>query len=212
MHRQFKLVPATLYLTVNIVDRYLSISSEQGLGVFRTKLQLVGAAALLLAWKYEETHEPEVSDMVHVCDRAYPRYHVVEMEEKILVALGYELTVPTAHAFLVRYLKAGKADVTIVRLACYLLDGTLVDYDLLAFRPSQLAAAAVLIARRTVGRRAWSPTLEKYAEYEEGEVLPVARAVLVARESMSTELRAVKQKYGSSRYGCVADMEIPSCL
>lgn len=34
--------------------------------------------------------------------RRYPRCLIVEMEEKVLAALGYKLTVPTAHAFLVR--------------------------------------------------------------------------------------------------------------
>ena len=100
------------------------------------------------------------------------------MEETILKTLEYQITIPSAHAFLVRYLKAAHADKKIVQLSCYILDGTLQSYQLLHYLPSQLAAAAVFIARRSVGRNSWSPTLLKYAEYCEEEVIPVARAIL----------------------------------
>jgi len=74
------------------------------------------------------------------------------------------------------------------------------------YLPSQLAAAAVLIARRCVGRNSWSPTLLKYAKYCEEEIVPVARAILAEKGSTSTELRAVVKKYTSSRYGSVANI------
>lgn len=130
---------------------------------------------------------------------------IIEMEEKILKTLEYQITIPSAHAFLVRYLKAAHADKKIVQLSCYILDGTLQSYNLLHYLPSQLAAAAVFIARRTVGRNSWSPTLLKYANYCEEDIIPVARAVLAEKSSSSTELKAVNKKYTSSRYGGVAN-------
>jgi cyclin B len=203
VHLKFKLVPETLYLTVNIIDRYL-----ERVEVSRPKLQLVGVTALLLASKYEEIYPPELRDLVYICDRAYSNEQILEMEERILKALEYQITIPSAHAFLVRYLKAAHADRKIVQLSCFILDGTLQSYNLLHYLPSQLAAASVLIARRCVGRNSWSPTLLKYAEYCEEDILPVARAVLAETSSASQELRAVNKKYSSSRYGGVADTTI----
>merc|ERR1712161_136949 len=113
------------------------------------------------------------------------------MEETILKTLEYNITIPSAHAFLVRFLKAAHADKRIVQLSCFILDGTLQSYNLLHFLPSQLAAAAIFIARRTVGRNPWSPTLLKYASYSEEEIIPVAGAVLEAKSSSSSSLRAV---------------------
>jgi G2/mitotic-specific cyclin-B, other len=127
------------------------------------------------------------------------------MEETILKALEYQITIPSAHAFLVRYLKAAHADKRIVQLSCYVLDGTLQSYNLLHYLPSQLAAAAVFIARRTVGRNSWSPTLLRYSAYCQEDIIPVARAILAEKSSASTELRAVNKKYTSSRYGGVAN-------
>jgi len=126
------------------------------------------------------------------------------MEEKILKTLEYMITIPSAHVFLVRFLKAGHADKKIVQLSCYILDGTLQSYNLLHYLPSQLAAAAVFIARRTVGRNGWSPTLLHYAEYCEEEITPVAKAILAEKANSNPELRAVNKKYTSQRYGSVA--------
>jgi hypothetical protein len=71
VHLKFKLVPETLYLTVNIIDRYLSKTE-----VSRPKLQLVGVTALLIASKYEEIYPPELRDLVYICDRAYSKLEV----------------------------------------------------------------------------------------------------------------------------------------
>jgi G2/mitotic-specific cyclin-B, other len=130
------------------------------------------------------------------------------MEELVLKALKYKITIPSAHAFLVRFLKAGHADKKIVQLSCYLMDGTLQAYSLLEFLPSQLAAAAVFISRRVVGRNGWSPTLLSYSDYAEEQILPVARALLLAKTNSDPELEAVKKKYASSRYGGVTSMDL----
>jgi hypothetical protein len=203
VHLKFKLVPETLYLTINIIDRFLDRGE-----VTRPKLQLVGVTALLIASKYEEIYPPELRDLVYICDHAYRKEQILQMEETILKTLEYKITIPSAHAFLVRYLKAAHADRKIVQLSCYILDGTLQSYNLLHYLPSQLAAAAVLIARKTVGRNAWSPTLLKYASYCEEEITPVARAVLSEKSSAATELRAVNKKYSSQRYGSVASTSL----
>ena len=71
VHLKFKLVPETLYLTVNIIDRYLCKTE-----VSRPKLQLVGVTALLIASKYEEIYPPELRDLVYICDRAYSKLEV----------------------------------------------------------------------------------------------------------------------------------------
>lgn len=72
----------TLYLTVNLIDRFLAVQS-----VIRKKLQLVGITALLLACKYEEVSVPVVEDLILISDKAYTRNEVlvmVSLKTKIL--------------------------------------------------------------------------------------------------------------------------------
>lgn len=74
MHYKFELMDETLFLTVNIIDRFL----ERQL-VIRKKLQLVGVTALLLACKYEEVIVPVVEDLILICDKAYTKDEILDM-------------------------------------------------------------------------------------------------------------------------------------
>ena len=72
VHLKFKLLPETLYLTINLIDRYLS-----RVKVTRKRLQLVGVTSMLIASKYEEIYPPEIKDFVFVTDQAYNREDVL---------------------------------------------------------------------------------------------------------------------------------------
>ena len=72
---KFKFMPETLFLTVNLIDRFLVCSES----IPRKNLQLVGIAAMLIASKYEEIWAPEVQDFVFISDKAYTRDHVLHM-------------------------------------------------------------------------------------------------------------------------------------
>ena len=202
VHYKFKMVPETLYLCVNVIDRFL----ERQI-IARDKLQLVGVTALLLASKYEEIYPPSLSDLVHICDGAYNDRVILKMEVSILKTLKYNMTVPSAHVFLVRYLKAGHASRRIVQYASYILDSTLQHYGLLEYLPSQLAAAAVMIARAKEQRHNWSPTLLKYTSYLEEDVIPVARAILSCMKGRGNHVDAVERRYAHTRFGAVAGTE-----
>ena len=140
VHLKFKLVPETLYLTVNLIDRFLMVKS-----VSRKHLQLVGVTAMLVASKYEEIWAPEVRDFVYISDRAYNRDQILNMEKIMLNSLKFNLTVPTHYHFLHRFLKvAGLAgNEEAVNYASYLVELALPEYSMLRFRYSQVAAAAV---------------------------------------------------------------------
>mmetsp|Transcript_10704 Transcript_10704/g.25754 ORF Transcript_10704/g.25754 Transcript_10704/m.25754 type:complete len:494 (+) Transcript_10704:391-1872(+) len=205
VHYKFKLFPETLYLTVNILDRFLADSEEL---ITKRDLQLVGVTSLLIAAKYEEMYVPELRDLTYICDGAYTEAKILQMEEKILRTLNYNVTVPTPHTFLIRFLKAAHADKLMAQLACFLLDGTLLSLETLTcrWRPSQLAAAAILLARRQLGRHNWSPTLVAYSKYREEDVLPVARALLKNKHRLeeNRELMALAKKYSKTKYGKVS--------
>lgn len=97
VHEKFKLLPETLYLTINIIDRYLSKEV-----ISRKILQLVGVTALHIAWKYEEIYPPEANDFVYITDNAYTKPEMLETEFKILKALDFELTFISSYRHLER--------------------------------------------------------------------------------------------------------------
>ncbi len=100
VHLKFKLLPETLFLTINITDRYLS-----NVNINRKILQLVGVSAMFIASKYEEIYAPELKDFVFVTDQAYTREEVLEMEGQILSVLGFDFGYASPLKFLDRYAK-----------------------------------------------------------------------------------------------------------
>jgi hypothetical protein len=135
------------------------------------------------------------------------------METIILKALNYQISLPTAHNFLMRFLNAAHADRTLVFLTQYILDLSLHSYNLaINYTPSQLAAATVLIGRAAIGRNNWSPTLVKYAEYSEEEIIPIARFVMEENKKLRFNLTAVKRKYSHDKYHKVTCAVLPSEL
>ena len=135
------------------------------------------------------------------------------MEETILKALNYQISLPTAYKFFVRFLNAGHADKKLVYLSSFILEQSLLSYDLVTtYKPSELAAAAVLLGRSAIDRNSWSPTLLKYTQYREEDVKPVARAMLAANNAQYPGLHALKSKYSRSSKNRAASIGLPSSI
>lgn len=133
------------------------------------------------------------------------------MESIILKTLNYQISLPTAHKFLLRFLNASHTDRKLTFLTQYILETSLHSYELaIKYTPSKLAAAAVLIGRNAIGRYNWSPTLVKYTDYVEEDIIPVAREVLEEKRKLRGDLTAVKRKYSREKYFNVADSILPS--
>ncbi|XP_029497398.1 G2/mitotic-specific cyclin-B2-like isoform X1 [Oncorhynchus nerka] len=197
VHSRFQLLQETLYLTVAILDRFLQVQT-----IGRKKLQLVGVTAMLLASKYEEMYSPEIGDFVYITDNAFTKAHIREMEQLILRSLNFELGRPLPLHFLRRASKAGNADVEKHTLAKYLMELTLLDYDMVHYHPSEIAAAALCLSQLLLDERNWTPTQEHYSTYNENHLKPIMEHIaknIVSVNEGRTRLQTVKNKYSSSR-------------
>lgn len=123
VHYKFKLNPETLFITVNIIDRYLTKAV-----VKRQLLQLVGVTAMLIASKYEDIYPPPIGDFVYITDNAYTQNDILEMEHDILKTLEFNTTFPSTFLFLNQYAKLSKADDMTFALARYLIELPLIEY------------------------------------------------------------------------------------
>ncbi|GMN28748.1 hypothetical protein TIFTF001_002149 [Ficus carica] len=167
VHDKFELMKETLFLTVNLIDRFLSKQT-----IVRKKLQLVGLVSMLLACKYEEVSVPAVGDLILISDKAYTREEVLEMENLMLNTLQFNMSVPTPYVFMKRFLKAAQSDKKLELLSFFLIELSLVDYEMLKFPPSLLAATAVYTAQCTLyGFKQWSRTCEWHTNYSEDQLL-----------------------------------------
>ena len=204
VHLKFKLMPETLFLTVNLIDRYLATAP-----VTRKNLQLVGVTAMLLASKYEEIWAPEVRDFVYISDKAYTREQILGCEKGMLNTLGFHLTVPTPFQFLSRLVKAAGADKPLAHLAQYYVELALPEYGCLRYKGSELAAAAMYCALRSArgGADCWTHALERHSRYSEEALLPCANALArLQRKAAGASLTAVFKKYSNAKFHEVAKL------
>ncbi|NXG31170.1 CCNB2 protein, partial [Dromaius novaehollandiae] len=209
VHSRFQLLQETLYMCVAVMDRFL-----QSHPVPRKRLQLVGVTALLLASKYEEMFSPDVADFVYITDNAYTSDEVREMEIVILKELNFDLGRPLPLHFLRRASKAGEADAEQHTLAKYLMELTLVDYDMVHHHPSEIAAAALCLSQKILGRNKWGMKQQYYTGYSEDSLgitmKHMAKNIVKVNENL-TKYTAVKNKYASSKLLMISTIPQLNC-
>lgn len=98
VHRKFRLLPETLYVTVFLIDRFLSLKQ-----IKKSQLHILGVTSLLISTKYEEIYPPELKDLLSVSENKFTRKEVLVMEREMLTTLEFNLTTPSAYRFLERF-------------------------------------------------------------------------------------------------------------
>jgi hypothetical protein len=160
IHFTFRLRPETLYLTLNIVDRYVSRRI-----VYIKHYQLVGCAALWIAAKFEDAKDrvPTLQDLVQICRETYEESAFIQMEGHVLSTIQWTLGHPTAEAWL-RLHCCGPSieDAKVQHVARFLMEITLFYREFVKYTPSIISLAALTLARCLCGkpRRLWEETTE----------------------------------------------------
>ncbi len=150
VHHRFSLLPETLFLCVNYIDRFLSCKI-----VSLGKLQLVGATAIFVAAKYEEINCPSVNEIVYMVDNGYTVDEILKAERFMLSMLQFELGWPGPMSFLRRISKADDYDLETRTLAKYFLEVTIMDERFVGSPPSYVAAGAHCFARLMLKKGDW---------------------------------------------------------
>ncbi|XP_061365072.1 cyclin-A2-4-like [Gastrolobium bilobum] len=212
---EYKLVPDTLYLTVYLIDWFLSKNYIE-----RQKLQLLGITCMLIASKYEEINAPRIEDFCFITDNTYTKVEVLKMESQVLKSSEYQLFAPTTQTFLRRFLRAAQASyqgprLELEYLANYLAELTLMDYGFLKFLPSIIAASAVFLARWTLDQsnHPWNQTLQHYAFYKASDLKTTVLALQDLHLNFNgCPLTSIRTKYRQDKFKCVAALSSPKLL
>ncbi|CAI5968763.1 unnamed protein product [Closterium sp. NIES-64] len=210
---EYKLVPDTLYLTCAYLDSYLSAHT-----VPRSQLQLLGISCMLIASKFEEIYAPQVDEFCYITDNTYTRLEVLQMESRVLNHLAFDLSKPTIKSFLRRYIRVAQASLKDPSLKLEFLSNffselALTDYSCLRFKPSCLAASAVLLAKLTLFPTLppWTAALAACSGYACADLRECV-ACLHALHSSNGRAppTAVHQKYCQAKFMAVASIPLPA--
>lgn len=197
VHLKYKLKHQTLYITINILERFLEKTQ-----ISRDKLQLVGVTSLFIASKYEEIHPPELKDFVYVTDNAYTKKEVLRMEAEILHALQFNITFPSSYSFFELFIEMSNAkfDDKHLMFAQYLLELVLLDYTMIKYNYSLLAASALYITSK-IKKIPKKLDIFQLSGHSEVKLKECGKDILVIYENSKTsQLVAIKNKYSTTKF------------
>lgn len=141
VHDRWELSEDTLFLCVNLIDRYL-----YGNIVPRSKFQLVGVACLFIASKYEDDSHPSLLDCCKVMNNTYSQSDLVDIEQSIMEYLNWRLSGQTINHFLNQLFSVVGADSGVERITRYFAYRSLLEHDFLQYRYCDLSCACLILS------------------------------------------------------------------
>lgn len=208
VQESFELNHETLYLAVKLVDLYLTKVT-----VGKETLQLLGAASLFIASKFDERIPPMVEDFLYICDGAYSQQELIRMEMNVLKVVDFDLGIPLSYRFLRRYARCLKVSMPTLTLARYILEYSLMDYSTISFSDSKIASAALLLALKMKDLGDWSPTLEYYTGYKLEDIRDIVLALNEGlHKKQKDALATVRNKYSHKIFFEVAKVPLKEIL
>ncbi|KAL6865286.1 hypothetical protein ACP4OV_016437 [Aristida adscensionis] len=199
---EYRLDPETLYLTVNYVDRYLSVKD------------------ISKHRKFEEICPPQVEELCYITDNSYTKDEVLQMEASVLNHLKFEMSAPTAKCFLRRFVRVAQAcnEGPVLHLefiANYICELSLLEYSLLCYLPSLVAASSVFLAEFILKptKNPWNSTLSYYTQYTPSELHGCVRVLhQLFCVGPGINLPAIREKYSQHKYKFVAKKYCPPSI
>ena len=147
VHLRYHMLPETLWIAVNIVDRFLTKRV-----VSLVKLQLVGVTAMFIAAKYEEILAPSVDEFVFMTENGYSKEEILKGERIVLQTLEFKIShYCSPYSWMRKISKADDYDIQTRTLSKFLTEVTLLDWQFLRCKPSLVAAVGMFTARKMLG-------------------------------------------------------------
>jgi len=194
VHMKYKMRPETLFLTVDIIDRYLSVRP-----IVRKQLQLLGVTAMLVASKYEEIDPPRLAAFLYITDNTYTKAELKDMEVKVLMTLECQIAVTTPVHVFDRLVKANDCDAVHRSFVQYILELALLDTGTLRHPPSMLVSASLLMSNEHFGRRAsqlWPAQMVQVTGWSESCLRACADDLKEMMDrAKASNLQSVRKKY-----------------
>ncbi|KKK20392.1 hypothetical protein P175DRAFT_0430005 [Aspergillus ochraceoroseus IBT 24754] len=192
-HTAFQLLPATLFLTVNLLDRYCSKRV-----VYKRHYQLVGCAALLIAAKYGDKKDrvPTIKELKSMCCSLYDDDMFIQMEWHVLQTLGWTIGHPTVDGFVQMAVLDTPYDPEVEHLALYIAEISLFHREFVSKPSSDLARASLALARCILNRPQPRHT-EWASQYDSMTLVGLS-------QQLHQPSQVLSRKYSSTHYSRVS--------
>lgn len=195
VHLRYHMLPETLWIAVNLVDRFLSVRV-----VSLVKLQLVGVTAMFIAAKYEEILAPSVEEFVYMTENGYNKDEILKGERIILQTLDFTVSsYCSPYSWVRRISKADDYDIQTRTLSKFLMEVTLLDHRFLRCKPSMIAAIGMYLSRKMLNGD-WNEAFVFYSGFTESQLIPGASLLCERLIEPDFESVYVYKKYSNKKF------------
>ncbi|TFY76610.1 hypothetical protein EWM64_g7402 [Hericium alpestre] len=195
VHLRYHMLPETLWIAVNIVDRFLSQRI-----VSLVKLQLVGVTAMFIASKYEEILAPSVDEFVYMTENGYTKEEILKGERIVLQTLDFRVSqYCSPYSWMRKISKADDYDIQTRTLSKFLTEVTLLDWRFVRVKPSMVAAVGMYTARQMLGGD-WDEAFVNYSGFTQEQLIPGYQMMMEKLSEPGFEKLYVCKKYAHKKF------------
>ena len=188
VHFKFGFTDETLYMTVSIIDRYLSSNS-----VTKKNLQLLGITSLFISCKHEEIDVPKINDFTYITNNAYDKNEVIQMEDDILKFLKFNLLYPSPIKFFEYLSLHFNFNKKMHMMGKYLMESFLLDIKNIKYKSSIIACACCYIVMKffkisnykdSYDKKFYSLEINEKSKFNENDIKDCAKDICLLIDSI----------------------------
>ena len=165
----------TLFMSINIMDRYISKKK-----ITLDKYQLVGISSYLIASKYEDTNSPMINELIYISKNIYTHDDIISMEKDILKTLNFDIiSVSSYQFFSFFYLISNINNKTLFCLGHLILEICLLNIDIMSYNQSLIAIGAFLIGIKSLQIKGNLSEIKFFCNYNENEIKDIQKKMVI---------------------------------
>ena len=212
-HKIFKFQENTLFLTIQIFDRYLTI---QDLNTEKTELLLL--ASFMLASKHNEIDYVNMQETLQLSQNKFTKEQVIEMESDILDKLEFEVLAPTMMEYFKLFASFLNLSEEKINHGFYVLNIVLVDFHMLEFPNFMLALAVLKLITKKINKNLIKlirnilkeNKIDKFLKMVEDdnyeEIFDICSKIKILYETfLETKYKNIQNKFAENKFNCVSN-------
>lgn len=202
VNHYFGLSNETLFLCVNIMDRYIS-KKIISLDIY----QLVGISSYLIASKYEDREAPSIEELIYISKNIYSHTDIVSMEKEILTTLNFEIfSVSPYQFFSYFYIISEINNKKLFHLGHLILEICLLNIEIMSYSQSLLAIGALLIAKKCLEIKGGINSIKFFYNYNENEIKEIQKKIVLflSKVVYNDKTNLIMEKFERNKYMSVS--------
>ena len=205
VHLRFNLRQDTLFMTIWLIDTYLSFAFIQ-----RDKLQLLGITCLLISGKSHEIYYPQHNKLLEMTDNAYIKEEMLTMENEILKKLNFFIVCPNPIDFYNILSKMFNFEKKQYYLGNYFIEAALVNYPILKYSSSVIASSCAYLVMKYYKIDGYQILYNNFIVNEkcpEDVIKDAAKEIYFLVDNLSkSKFKSVKKKFSLTQFENVSEI------